>query len=57
MLRFPRDVHDDQNDALSWIGLTLDQVITPQTDKELEDEMFQELEFEMPMGRCESTGY
>jgi len=27
LLRFPRDVHDDQVDALAWIGLTLDAII------------------------------
>ena len=57
MLRFPRDVHDDQNDALAWIGLTLDQIIVPQTDKELEDLYFEELENELPVGRSAVTGY
>lgn len=57
MLRFPRDMHDDQVDALAWIGLTLDQVTTPQTNKELEDEMFYEMESQLPVGRNAVTGY
>jgi len=57
MLRFPKDEHDDQVDALAWIGLTLDQVMIPQTDKELEDERFEEFENELPIGRSVLTGY
>ena len=42
MLRFPRDVHDDQVDALAWIGLTLDRVTPGMTSKEEEDESWEE---------------
>ena len=57
MLRFPRDINDDQVDALAWIGLTLDQLIVPQTDKELQDEYYDEMESFMPAGRSLVTGY
>ncbi len=57
MLRFPRDVHDDQVDALSWVGLTLTQIAEPPTDRELEDEYYDELEREEPHGRSVMTGY
>lgn len=59
MLRFPRDVHDDQVDALSWIGLTLDKQIEGMTSIEFEDKVWNE-EFEEDwgdIGRCISTGY
>lgn len=42
MLHFPRGAHDDQVDSIAWLGLTLDQLITAQTDKELEDEYYAE---------------
>lgn len=57
MLRFPRDVHDDQVDSLSWLGLTLDQLSVPQTDKEMEEEYFEHIESDLPMGRSVVTGY
>jgi predicted phage terminase large subunit-like protein len=57
LLRFPRDVHDDQVDALAWIGLTLDQLIEPPTDEELLDEYYDEMERVEPMGRSLLTGY
>lgn len=57
MIRFPRDPHDDQVDALAWIGLTLDQVLLPQTDREIQDEYFQEMEVDLPLGRSAITGY
>ena len=59
MLRFPRDVHDDQVDSLAWIGLTLDKQIEGKTPEEEFDEEWEE-EFGKAMsgrGRCKSTGY
>ena len=63
MLRFPRDVHDDQVDALAWIGLMLNEVQVGLTVKEHEDELWQE-EFEdddewdeFNGGMCATTGY
>lgn len=43
MIRFPKDIHDDQVDFLAWIGLTLDILIEAETDEEMfEDEYEQE---------------
>jgi len=59
MLRFPRDVHDDQVDALAWIGLTLDKQVEGLTPTEYEDERWEE-EFEdswQPYGQSLTTGY
>ena len=42
MLTFPRGKHDDQVDATSYIGLSLDQLTPAQTEEELEEEEWQE---------------
>jgi len=42
LLRFPRDRHDDQVDALAWLGLSLDKLQDAQTPQELEDEEWEE---------------
>jgi predicted phage terminase large subunit-like protein len=42
MVRFPKDRHDDQVDALSWIGLALDVMQEAPTQKEIEDEEWEE---------------
>jgi len=60
MLRFPRDVHDDQVDALAWIGLTLDKHIPGKTEEEVyEDEWEEEYSSDLMnhAGRSKSTGY
>lgn len=41
-LRFPRDVHDDQVDALAYLGLALDKFVEAPTNKELEENEFEE---------------
>lgn len=51
MVRFPKDRHDDQVDALAWVGLTIDQIQDAPTQKELED-----LEYEEEFGNEEFTG-
>ena len=59
MLRFPRDVHDDQVDALAWVGLMLADVSVGQTTQEAEDDAWDE-EFEDDWeftGICATTGY
>lgn len=43
MLVFPRGQHDDQVDALAYIGLALDKVVHAPTLDEREDEEYQEL--------------
>jgi predicted phage terminase large subunit-like protein len=58
MVRFPKARHDDQVDALSWLGLVLDQVMSANSPEEDEEE-------EYPMarshskqdGRSQITGY
>jgi len=59
MLRFPRDVHDDQVDALAWIGLMLNDISVGLTIREYEDEQWEDEygEFEEPTGMCATTGY
>ena len=41
MLVFPRGQHDDQVDALAYIGLALDKVVMAPTKEELEDEEYE----------------
>lgn len=59
MARFPRDRHDDQVDALSWIGLVLDKIIEAPTPEEEEEEEYQNMLAESIglMGRSAITGY
>lgn len=58
MARFPRDRHDDQVDALSWIGLVLDKISDAPTNKELEEEEWNKMEEESSgIGRSTITGY
>jgi predicted phage terminase large subunit-like protein len=59
MLRFPRDVHDDQVDALAWIGLLLNDVVVGQTAAEYNDEQWEDEfgdDYELT-GICMTTGY
>ena len=59
MLRFPRDVHDDQVDALAWIGLTLQDINEAPTAKQiLEDEWEEEYQLSYAsIGQNHYTGY
>lgn len=59
MARFPKDRHDDQVDALSWIGLALDQIISAPTQEEMEEEEYNSMVHEniMVSGRNRVTGY
>lgn len=59
-LRFPRDAHDDQVDAFSYIGLMLDYLVEAPTEEEMaEDEYIEELEESGSLydGRNTVTGY
>lgn len=42
VLTFPRGVHNDQVDALAWLGLTLDRMLTGPTVQDLEEEFYDE---------------
>jgi predicted phage terminase large subunit-like protein len=62
MLRFPKDLHDDQVDAMSNMGLIIDRFQEGPTIKELEEEDYLEdqeayAELEMNEGRNSLTGY
>lgn len=58
MLRFPKDLHDDQVDSLAWIGLTLDKLMDAESDEEYEDMRYeQEFGFGYAYGRNNATGY
>jgi predicted phage terminase large subunit-like protein len=61
-LRFPRDKHDDQVDALAYLGLLVDKMIDAPTPKEEEDELWEEEMAEYNLnslnnGRSAITGY
>lgn len=60
VLTFPRDRHDDQVDALSWLGLGLDKLIEAPTEHEMEmreweEEMEEAIEWDS--GRSPICGY
>ena len=59
MRQFPRAVHDDQVDAMAWLGLTLNKMISARTSQEvLEEEYDKEFKLTMmPQGRSRMTGY
>ncbi len=58
LLSFPRARHDDQVDAMSYLGLLLERMIDAQTNEEAEEEEYQqELEESGPTGRDPDTGY
>jgi hypothetical protein len=60
MIRFPRDRHDDQVDAMAYLGLIIDKMSNAPTKEEQADTIYNEemeesgLNFE---GRNEQTGY
>lgn len=59
-MRFPRDKHDDQVDAFSYLGLMLDKIIEAPTNKELEEEAYEAEVREADAdgaGRNLTTGY
>lgn len=61
-LKFPRDIHDDQIDAFSVIGLALEKVMVANTEKEQEQEEWDDFDesYGFPgvfAGRSEVTGY
>lgn len=60
MLKFPRDRHDDQVDAMAYIGLIVDKMNVAPTKEEMEDEEYREdLEDSglSEQGRSSVTGY
>lgn len=60
LLRFPRDVHDDQVDALAILGRGIEMFTEAQTKEEAEEEAYEETKRESDFyeeGRNEYTGY
>lgn len=62
MLQFDRGQHDDQVDAMSLLGLYLEQIQVAPTAKEIDEEHYYEenakfLEDELNQGRGQITGY
>lgn len=60
LVRFPRDRHDDQVDALAYLGHILDKMVEAPTPEELAEEYYNE-EYEKSglyeRGRSATTGY
>ncbi len=60
MLQFPKSRHDDQVDALAWLGFTVDKMNAAATSKELADEAYEEEYYNSGLfeqGRSSITGY
>lgn len=57
LLQFPRGKHDDQVDALAYLGLELNELITPQTEEEQEEEYWQQIQRDDNQNRNRVTGY
>jgi hypothetical protein len=41
-MRFPRDKHDDQVDAIAYLGLMIDKIIEAPTKEEMEDDEYEQ---------------
>lgn len=59
LIKFPRDVHDDQVDAFAYLGMLLDKLIEAPTKAEQEEEDLyaDESNESNYSGRCAVTGY
>jgi len=60
MLTFPRSIHDDQVDALAWLGIGLNEMQAHPTEVEVEEEEYREARREVALssdGRSAVTGY
>lgn len=58
MVRFPKDKHDDQVDALAWVGLVIDQIQEAPTLQQLAEEEYQEEVSNSSYDQmCPFTGY
>jgi predicted phage terminase large subunit-like protein len=56
-VRFPKARHDDTVDALSWLGITFDKVLTAPTQEEDEEEEYQMMTKNLNNGRSLVCGY
>ena len=57
MVRFPKARHDDQVDAVSWLGLMIDEMHHALTKEEIADEEYAQTLRDEPQGRSLYTGY
>jgi predicted phage terminase large subunit-like protein len=58
LLKYPKAPFKDQVDAFAWLGLMLEEMVEPQSDREIEDEEYmQAFEQHTAMGRNQVTGY
>ena len=57
MVRFPKTRHDDQVDALAWLGMALDNVHSAFTQQEEEEMEYAEFIKQQEEGRSSVTGY
>lgn len=58
LLTFPRGKHDDQVDALAYMGMLLDYIVEAPTQEEIEEEEYQDELFKSGLtGRSVITGY
>jgi len=60
LMRFPRDKHDDQVDAIAYLGLMIDRLIDAPTKEEIYDDEYEHDKEESGLndqGRSEITGY
>ena len=60
MMRFPRDRHDDQVDAMAYLGLIVDKMIDAPTKEEMEEQDYEEEKQTSGIyetGRSSYTGY
>lgn len=57
MVRFPRARHDDMVDAVSWLGLVIDEMHNALTPEEIEEEEYQLEAGYQQTGRSGTTGY
>jgi predicted phage terminase large subunit-like protein len=61
MVQFPKSRHDDQVDAIAWLGLIIDRMIEAPTPEEEQEDAYQEAfelyEMDSDDGRSSITGY
>ena len=56
-LKFPKGKHDDQVDALSWIGIAYNKTTSADTPEEIKEEEYQEFVKTMDTGKSRICGY
>ena len=60
LMRFPRDKHDDQVDAIAYLGLMIDRIVDAPTREEIDEEDYEQDRKESELdeiGRSVVTGY